>query len=533
MAIGFPLGSTKIPDEHAVAGVTMGHIRRSFKNTLHISASLHRGNSGGPVINNAGLVVGIATAVESGEIQTASRFSTATTSLPLSDYGLALPVARAISFLADMKRGCVVWNGALDPNLDTKLQRIFTLANEGDFKQALDMADNEAPSRSHPSLILTSALLHFCGNNHDRARGILERSVSYLPDNSFALFILFLADWLDNRAEKSACRQPLLAKRWQDSGEFYGYLSKALLGEIPENDAKNGWEDRTEKALLYYVLAVRKMKAQKFHESEDLLRQALLCVNEDTMERFLVFTELARVQRKREEAFRDDNERLAYQKDCEQFRREYRSKLEEKRNMSAGHAGTGNEFRDYQRLVTADPDNRSLLAACAMKSAAMGQWNCALEYTERYLGNEGREGANRLGMGLLRAQLLCIMEQKNSLGEEGKGLPIIDLPTPQNKKTTAVNELKNYVLKTNDPWHKHIASVLLGEHSGTAIPDKEPQTPERSLTLAVALGFQAEADGNIPGAIKQYINAIESHLDNWPEYEFAKTRIKILRQETH
>ncbi len=531
MAIGFPLGSDKLPDEHAVASVTMGHIRRRFRNVLHISAPLHSGNSGGPVINNSGLVVGIATAVESSEIRTASLFSTASTSLPLSDYGLALPAARAISLLADIKRGCIIWNGTLAPDLYAKLQRALTLANEGDLKQAIAVADNELPSRSDPSLPLFAALLHFCDDDHNKARSILERSVSYLPDNSFATFILFLADWLDNRAEKSVYRQPLLTKNWQDSGEFYGYLSKALLGKIPENDARNGWEDRKEKALLYYVLSLRKTKVREFHESENLLRQALLCVTEDSLERLLVFTELARIQKKREDVIRNDNETSEYKKDCEQFWHEYHNTLEKKRNLDAEYAKIGNTLEDYQGLITADPDNRPLLVACAMKTAAIGQWSRALEFTERYLRNEGRECANRLGMGLLRAQLLYIIAQKNGLGGESKGLPIIDFDTPQNKKIRAINELKSYVSKTNDPWYKHIASVLIGDHAETAPDEKGPQAPERSLTLAVALGFQAEADGNIPGAIKHYINAIESHLDNWMEYEFAKTRIKQLRQE--
>ena len=531
MAIGFPLGSDKIPDEHAVASVTMGHIRRRFGNVLHISAPLHSGNSGGPVINTSGLVVGIATAVESSEIRTASLFSTARTSLPLSDYGLALPAARAISLLADIKRGCIIWNGTLNPDLYAKLQRALTLANEGDLKQAMAMADNELPSRSDPSLPLFAALLHFCDNDHGGTRSILERSASYLPDNSFAMFILFLTDWLDNRAAKSAYRQPLLTKNWQDSGEFYGYLSKTLLGEIPENNARDGWEDRKEKALLYYVLSLRKTKVREFHESENLLRQALLCVTEDSLERLLVFTELARIQKKRECVLRNDNVTSEYRKDCEQFWHEYHNILEKKRNADAEYAKIENTLEDYQRLITAYPDNRPLLVACAIKSAATGHWNCALEYTERYLSNEGRECANRLGMGLLRAQLLYIIERKQGLGEESKVIPMIDLSTPQNNKIRAVNEFKGYVLKTNDPRYKHVAGVLIGDHAETAPDEKWPQTPERSLTLAVALGFQAEADGNVPGAIKHYINAIESHLDNWLEYEFAKTRIKKLRQE--
>jgi len=43
--------------------VTSGYVRRSFENVLQVDASIHRGSSGGPIIDKRGMVIGIISGV--------------------------------------------------------------------------------------------------------------------------------------------------------------------------------------------------------------------------------------------------------------------------------------------------------------------------------------------------------------------------------------------------------------------------------------------------------------------------------------
>jgi hypothetical protein len=56
-------------------------------------------------------------------------------------------------------------------------------------------------------------------------------------------------------------------------------------------------------------------------------------------------------------------------------------------------------------------------------------------------------------------------------------------------------------------------------------------SPENLITLYTALGFWAEGAGKKEGAVDHYKVALESLLDTWHEFEFARERIKRLRQQ--
>ena len=65
ITLGFPLGSRTQTDTVNVS-VVAGNVRRTFKNMFQIDASLHGGNSGGPVIDARGKAIGIVSAVAMG-----------------------------------------------------------------------------------------------------------------------------------------------------------------------------------------------------------------------------------------------------------------------------------------------------------------------------------------------------------------------------------------------------------------------------------------------------------------------------------
>ncbi len=62
ITLGFPLGSrTKETTINVI--VTRGHVRRAFEKFLQVDTSLYRGNSGGPLIDIHGKVIGIASGI--------------------------------------------------------------------------------------------------------------------------------------------------------------------------------------------------------------------------------------------------------------------------------------------------------------------------------------------------------------------------------------------------------------------------------------------------------------------------------------
>ncbi|MBT8369010.1 MAG: trypsin-like peptidase domain-containing protein, partial [Deltaproteobacteria bacterium] len=115
IALGFPLGS-RTQEATVNVSVTSGHVRRTFENLLQVDTSIHRGNSGGPIIDVRGKVIGIASGV-------ARDWIAGPIPLPtfLPDMGMVLPIDKVVIFLKELKAGQVKWNGVLDLSVDTKV----------------------------------------------------------------------------------------------------------------------------------------------------------------------------------------------------------------------------------------------------------------------------------------------------------------------------------------------------------------------------------------------------------------------------
>jgi S1-C subfamily serine protease len=99
IALGFPLGS-RTQEATVNVSVTQGHVRRAFENLLQVDTSIHRGNSGGPVIDIRGKVIGIASGVAMDWIAGPVPVPTL-----LSDMGMVLPINKAVEFLQELKAG--------------------------------------------------------------------------------------------------------------------------------------------------------------------------------------------------------------------------------------------------------------------------------------------------------------------------------------------------------------------------------------------------------------------------------------------
>ena len=96
IALGFPLGS-RTQEAIVNVSVTSGHVRRTFENLLQVDTSIHRGNSGGPIIDIRGKVIGIASGVAMDWIAGPIPLRTL-----LPDMGMVLPIDKAVIFLREI-----------------------------------------------------------------------------------------------------------------------------------------------------------------------------------------------------------------------------------------------------------------------------------------------------------------------------------------------------------------------------------------------------------------------------------------------
>ena len=161
------------------------------------------------------------------------------------------------------------------------------------------------------------------------------------------------------------------------------------------------------------------------------------------------------------------------------------------------------------QLYELDRDNKKLLAYASFYGAMGSQWALALESAEQFLQTNGREDALRLSTSLLVPGILYHMGREND-GDD---------------------QLQKFRHQTNITWHKHICDTLLNQQSAESLFQEAGNAPEKILTAAVALGFQAEALGDNSLAMSYYREALGSYLDTWAEYGLAQKRYLNLRKK--
>lgn len=85
LVMGYPRGTTVLEEGIANQSPTIGFIRK-VERTLHLDASISPGNSGGPVLNDEGVVLGIATRIADASAET---------------HGFAVPITKAFELLPE------------------------------------------------------------------------------------------------------------------------------------------------------------------------------------------------------------------------------------------------------------------------------------------------------------------------------------------------------------------------------------------------------------------------------------------------
>ena len=152
ITLGFPLGS-RAQEATVNASVTTGHVRRAFKDMLQVDGSVYKGNSGGPIIDTDGKVIGIVSGVALDWAQGLVPMVT-----PRWDMGMVLPITKVVDFLAEVKAGQLKWNGVFDFSVEATLKKIIDTAIQGRWAEAQDLADKELKLSMQPSLIMAAGV---------------------------------------------------------------------------------------------------------------------------------------------------------------------------------------------------------------------------------------------------------------------------------------------------------------------------------------------------------------------------------------
>jgi S1-C subfamily serine protease len=513
ITLGFPLGS-RTQETTINASVTTGHVRRAFENFLQVDTSLYRGNSGGPVVDIHGKVIGIASSVAVD--WAAAPLPVAT---PLSDLGMVLPITKAAAFQQEIKAGRAKWNGVLDLSIDSKIEQITRLAGRHEWQTARELADKELQTSLNPTLILAAAMTHFMNGDRTGAGFLFDQAVSMDADDGTARLMLYIIDWLNGRADQNRFRREFLSLNWQSSQEFFAHLVRVLEGLVDEESALKGGYSPGEKSWLHYTVGLRRSGRSPPEETEKLFKDAVYLADGEQWVFYLSLSELDRLQKKRLAHLQTPPERNAYQKEIQAVDQEVQIRIQagaEKRGRRAvlytrlkEPMIDARERRDVlDQLLDVDPSDNDILVELIYADAMTGEWDRALNNARLFLEIPGRENRGRLSVGLLEPELLRMAGRDN--------------------ESTA--QLKAFVARTNDNWYRDIAECLQGQLGRDALTKAAAENPVYILTTHMALGLWAEGEAQKDQAIAHYREALSSYMDELPEYKFALERIRFLRQ---
>jgi tetratricopeptide (TPR) repeat protein len=438
---------------------------------------------------------------------------------PLWSMAMVQPITKAAVFLQEIKAGRLKWNGVLDLSVEAKLKGIIEAAAQGRWAEAMAMADKGLKLSTDPSLVIAGGMMHFCAGDHRGARRLFDQSLSMDTDNSLARLMLCIIDWLDGHPSSDSQSRELMVLDWRSDAEFLGYLFRVLEGLVDEESALKGWETEAEKSWLHFVIGLIRAERGEWTEAEILLREAVLAAEPDAWEFFLARATLEQVQKKRLDSLKVDPDWADYQADIEAFTQAVQSDQENKESRRVKLAALNARLKEssaapkakrqvLENILESTPENGEILVRLAFYSAMEEAWQQALQYARAFLKREGRQSASRLSVGLLEAEILHLTERP----EEAQA------------------SLKAYGRVMRDPWYRAIAECLLGIRSEESLKEEAGNSPENFLTLYAALGLWVEGSGDKEKAIEYYKKALESLLDEWLEFEFAKERIQGLRR---
>ncbi len=513
ITIGFPLGSRTQVNSVNVS-VTKGNVRRTFEDFIQVDTSIYKGNSGGPIIDINGKVIGIATGIM---FDTISGIMPVLT--PLSDIGMVLPITKTVTFLNELKEGQSKWKGIIDISLDKKIEQIKELALQDSWQVAQEQADNELKFSLEPDLFTAAGIMHFCTGDYQGARKLFTQAISMDPEYYEVSFMLYLMDWLVHNYPSNPQRQKLLALDWRSRAEFFGFLTRVLEESIGTEEALSGWKNSNEKSWIYYITALVHYKNKNKQLADNLLREGAKLAERDSWVLYLMLAELSQIHNQQIILTRGKKQKAKLTAEISSF---YNSMFD----AQLARIGHAEELRPLytrlllpsvriadkililNRILELDPTNKEVLVSLVFFNGMEGEWGTAMKYTELFLQQGDRENKAYLSLKILELGFLNILN---------------------NKDDTLVKKIEQTALQIKDPWFQNIVKTLANSKRELQLTEKALESPEYLLSAHFALGFWAEGNGKPEKAINHYKEVLGTYLEGWWEYEFSKMRIRNLR----
>jgi S1-C subfamily serine protease len=505
IALGFPLGSRTQADT-VNASVVRGNVRRAFRSMFQIDASLHSGNSGGPVIDARGRVIGIVAAVAVELTQ--GMMPTAT---PVWDIGLILPITDAVRLLIDIKAGQTKWNGVIDFAAEADLARVRGIAAEGRFAEAMAAADAKLGTNPQPALVAASGLMHLCAADYGTARLRFRQSLSMDPDDHASRLMLALIDRLAGGREAEPYAAELAKADWRSPAEFQGYLYRLLEGRVAPEAALKAGLNAWERDWLKTVAAVVRLAAGRAAEAAALLEEVVLAADTESWAFFLARAKLEELRRggRPPRAGEDFERRL--RENLEARRREQEKTAPLAARLAGGGLAPAERREVLEALAALDPGNLTLAGTLAWASAAVGDFDRALSSLRRFqeASAGGRVTAMRLSSPLLEAGI----RHHRGEAEESRRL------------------LQAFIAAVEEPGFRAAAEFLDGRLTEEALRREIGDSPEMALAAFAAAGFRAEGSQDRRGAMRFYREALGTFLDERVEYDFVRERVRHLKRQ--
>ncbi|NNK14485.1 MAG: trypsin-like serine protease [Desulfofustis sp.] len=501
IALGFPLGS-RIQADVINVSVTRGHIRRTFRNFFQVDTSIYKGNSGGPIIDRNGKVIGIASAVATDVAMAPMVVVT-----PLSDIGLVLPVTEAVVFIDELRRGRPKWNGVLDLSATERVSEIQDLALAGKWVEAQRRADQSLEGSNVPALIMGAAVMHYINGDLAGAATLTDRALSINHENYEAMLLKSLIESSGKLGWESTSLTQLMNLDWRSPGEFYGYLARLLTsGEFSEDDLES-WNLPSEKSWLHFIAGLVSEGDGDTNRARSLFKSSVRAAGTEEWSRYLALAHLFRSGRDQH------SERTGFIDELQELDEQRTERMSWLEPLITKFEAAATDPAERQNLLVQihelQPESRRLLVYASYYSAMASDWPQSLKLADQYLQVPGREEPLRLGLQLLTTTVLL------HSGEEDES---------RSRLTETCRE-------TDTIWYRQVCESLLHQRSQEDLIENAGTIPEKIVTAHAALGFQAEAEGKAEDALSHYREALGSYLDTWIEFELARQRYIVLRQQ--
>jgi hypothetical protein len=265
--LGFPLAGKYESARISVAG-SGGSVRRIADDRfLELDLLTHPGNSGGPVLDARGRVVGVVCANMMNE-GGGGWFSFPS---PEHHVSFAVPVSSAEDFLTRLDKGLAVWDGQPALGYGAKLKESLRMVWQGRTTQAHSHWYWTATSRSDPDFLAVDALFRHLNGDTAAAQRSCRQSLAVFPQDHHARFIWLLLAAGDPKANLRDIAAPLLQLKDTVIGrdKLYNHTARLLMGmKLPKAAPTNPQDERWEKSMLAYTRGLLQLRAG--HQSESV-----------------------------------------------------------------------------------------------------------------------------------------------------------------------------------------------------------------------------------------------------------------------